>query len=376
MKTLKISILVILLFFTYPVTAFGLEEDLVSDYSDEYYDILKNELPQQTIEILEESGFDSVNFESILSAEPKDIIEFFKNTAEGTIATPLKNLLSNCIVLVGVSVALSYLSENEKKKKAVNLIIYAYIALSVSVPMASLLSAGAAAIKLSSNFMLVLLPVLAGIIAASKNPLLALNYNSLALYFAEAVSVFSSNILMPFEGMFFALICVNVVSDTMRIKNLASMIKNTVTKTLTFSATIFVAVLSIKGILSNIADTVTVKGAKMLVSSLVPVIGGSMSEAYATIVNSLILLKSSVGVFGIIAIAAVNLPVISELVFWSLSLTISAVVADVFGLKNISDFYRDVSDTVKTFNAILIFCCVLFIVSTGILLTIRNSVQG
>ena len=69
MKTLKISILVILLFFTYPVTAFGLEEDLVSDYSDEYYDILKSELPQQTIEILEESGFDSVNFESILSAE-------------------------------------------------------------------------------------------------------------------------------------------------------------------------------------------------------------------------------------------------------------------------------------------------------------------
>jgi stage III sporulation protein AE len=68
---------------------------------------------------------------------------------------------------------------------------------------------------------------------------------------------------------------------------------------------IVTAVLSIKGILSNIADTVAVKGTKLLVSSVVPIIGGSVSDAYASVVNSLLLLRSSVGIFGIVAIAVI-----------------------------------------------------------------------
>ena len=373
MKTVKITFLVILLLFSFSVCAYG-EEDVISSYSDEYYDVLSDKLTDETKEILEKSGFDSIDFEKILSSEPGDIIDFFLDSAKGALATPLKNFIVNAGVLVITGVCFSYLSDDEKKKNAVTLVVFAYIALSVCVPMKSLLSAGSAAIKMSSNFMLTLLPILAGIIAAGNNPLLALNYNSVTLYLAEAISVFSSNFLLPLEGMFFALVCVSVVSDTMRIKNLAEIIKNTVIKTLSVLASVFTAFLSIKGILSNIADSVTVKGVKMLVSSAVPIIGNSMSDAYATVVNSLLLLRSSVGVFGIVAICAINLPVIVELFLWSFSMTCSAVVSDVFGLKSVASFYRDISSVIKTFNAILIFCCVLFIISTGILLTIKNSV--
>lgn len=373
MKTVKVIFLTILLLFSFSVCAHG-EEDIISEYSDEYYDLLSDNLSDEAKEILSNSGFDSINFEKILSSEPKDIIDFFINIAKGKLSSPLKNFIVNAGVLVITGVCFSYLSDDEKKKSAVTIVVYAYIALSVCVPMKSLLSAGSAAISMSSKFMLTLLPILAGIIAAGNNPLLALNYNSVTLYLAEAISTFSSGFLVPFEGVFFALVCVSVVSDTMRIKNLAEMIKNTVVKTLSVLASIFTAFLSIKGILSNIADSVTVKGVKMIVSSAVPIIGNSMSDAYATVVNSLLLLRSSVGIFGIVAICAVNLPVITELFLWSFSMTCSAVVSDVFGLKSVAAFYRDISSVIKTFNAILIFCCVLFVISTGILLTIKNSV--
>lgn len=371
MRIIKIFVLILILMFYFQVTANA--EELTNEYGEKYYKILSDELSDEAIDILAESGFDEIDFEKILSSSPEDILNFFISCSKGKIATPLKNFVINAGVAIIVSISFSYLSEDEKKKKAVTMLVYAYISLSVCAPMASLLSAGVAAIKMSSNFMLVFLPILAGIIAASNNPLLALNYNSLTMYLAEAVSSFAANFLVPVEGMFFALICVNVVSDTMHIKNFAQTVKNTVVKTLSVLATIFTAVLSIKGILSNIADTVAVKGTKLLVSSVVPIIGGSVSEAYATIVNSLMLLRSSVGVFGIAAIAAVNLPVITELILWSVSMTCSAIVADVFSLKNIADFYREISNVIKTFNAILVFCLVLFIVSTGILITIRNS---
>lgn len=372
MRIIKIFCLVVILIFSFQITVHS--EELSDEYSEKYYEILSDELTDEATEILSQAGFDEINFDKFISASPEDIIKFFLSCADGKIATPLKNFIVNTGILVIVSVCFSYLSENEKKKKAVTILVFAYISLSVCVPMSSLLSAGAAAIKLSSNFMLTFLPVLAGIIAASNNPLLALNYNSLTLYLAETVSSFAKNFLLPVEGMFFALICVSVISDTMHIKNFANTVKNTVVKTLSVLATIFTAVLSIKGILSNIADTVAVKGTKLLVSSVVPIIGGSVSDAYASVVNSLLLLRSSVGIFGIVAIAAINLPVIIELIMWSVSMTCSAIVADVFSLKNVADFFREISNVIKTFNAILIFCCVLFIVSTGILITIKNSV--
>ncbi len=374
MRTVKICIFAILIFFTCSLTAFSEDNGDFSEFEKEYYNILKDSLSSSASDVLDEAGINSFSFEEILSSQPKDIADFFLGMAKGRINTPIKNFMFSCVVIVAVSVAFSYLSENEKKKKAVNLIVYTYISLSVIIPMSSLLSSGSAAIKTSSNFMLTLMPVLSGIVAAAKNPMLAVNYNSFAMYFAQIASSFASNILMPLEGMFFALICINISFDAMRIKNLSSIIKNTVTKTLVVLATIFVSILSVKGILSNAADTVTSKGAKMLVSSLVPVIGSSVSEAYATILNSLVLLKSSVGMFGITAIAVINLPVIIELFFWSLSLTASSVVANMFDLKSVASFYNDVSDTIKTFNAILVFCCVLFVISTGILLVIKNGV--
>lgn len=374
MKCVKILLLSVILLLSFSVECVCSEKDIFSEYSDEYYEILSDELSDDALEILENSGLNEINFEKILASGPKDIIDFFIAASKGRVSSPLKNFILNSALSVIVGISFSYLSENEKKKKAVTLLVYAYVALSVCIPMASLLSAGAAAIRMSSKFMLVFLPVLAGIIAAANNPFLALNYNSLTIYFAEAVSSFSTNFLLPLEGMFFALVCVSAVSDTMKIKNIAGIIKNAVTKTLSVLATIFVAVLSVKGILGGIADTVAVKGAKLLVSSVVPVIGGSMSEAYGAVVNSLLLLKSSVGVYGIAAIAAVNLPVIIELWLWSMSVYFSSVIADVFSLSEAASFFRDVSDVIKTFNVILIFSCVLFIISTGILLMIKNTV--
>lgn len=374
MKIIKIVIASLTIIFIFSNVSAAEGKDEILKYEDAYYELFEDELSDDTVEILEKSGIDSIDFKSIVSAEPKDILLFFKNTAEGTIKGPLKNFVFNCSVLLLLSVVFTYSSENEKRKKSLNLLAFSYIALSVCIPMASVLKSGAAAIKMSSKFMTLFLPVLGGIVAASGNPTLALNYNSFALYFAHALTSFSSNILLPFETMMFALVSVNMISDQMNVKNLAKSIKNGVVKTLSIAGAIFTAVLSVKGVLSNVADTVASKGAKVLVSSLIPVVGSSVSDAYGTIANSLLLLKSSVGVFGIAAIAAINLPVIIQLSLWSLSMSFSSAVADVLGLNSIADYFREVSNTVRIFNVILIFCCVLFIISTGILLLLKNSI--
>ena len=240
MKVVKIIFLSVFIMFIVAPISVAEEIDEILKYEDIYYEVFEDGLSEDVIRILEESGLNSIDFESIISAEPKDILNFLKNTARGTVKGPFKNFIANCSVLIFVSIVFSYLSDNEKRRKSLNLLVFAYIALSVCVPMVSVLSAGAAVIKMSSKFMTLFLPVFAGIVAASGNPTLALNYNSFTLYFAQALSAFSSNVLLPFETMLFALVSVNMVSDQMNVKNLAKSIKSGVVKFLSISARVFI----------------------------------------------------------------------------------------------------------------------------------------
>ena len=58
----------------------------------------------------------------------------------------------------------------------------------------------------------------------------------------------------------------------------------------------------------------------------------------------------------------------------TLALLVTVRAMDILGLDSIADYFREVSNTVRTFNVILIFCCVLLIISTGILLLLKNSI--
>ena len=90
-----------------------------------------------------------------------------------------------------------------------------------------------------------------------------------------------------------------------------------------------------------------------------PVIGSSISEGLLSIQAYSSLIKSSVGVVGVIAVALVFLPSIVEVVLWRISLTVCAIVSDVFGDKSVSAVLNAFLNTLLLMNVILIlflFC--------------------
>lgn len=72
----------------------------------------------------------------------------------------------------------------------------------------------------------------------------------------------------------------------------------------------FVGLLSIKGLLAGAADSAVAKGAKFLIGSFVPVVGGAVSDALGSIVSSLSLVRGATGAFGILAVLLIALPVL------------------------------------------------------------------
>lgn len=82
------------------------------------------------------------------------------------------------------------------------------------------------------------------------------------------------------------------------LKRIAGTLKWVVTSVLTVVLLVFVGYLTVSGVIAALPDAVTVKAAKFTMSSLVPVVGGILSDAAETVLAGARILKNAVGVFG------------------------------------------------------------------------------
>mgnify|MGYP002236260609 CR=1 FL=1 len=115
------------------------------------------------------------------------------------------------------------------------------------------------AVETTSDFMLALIPVLAGIITAAGNPTLALTYGSFAMAAAQAAAQTAGNIIMPLCGAFSAFGVSASLSPELKLIKLADMIKKLTIGVLSFVAAAFSAVLGLKSLLAGSADTLASK---------------------------------------------------------------------------------------------------------------------
>ena len=119
-------------------------------------------------------------------------------------------------------------------------------------------------------------------------------------------------------------------------------------------------------------DSVAVKGVKTLVSSTVPIVGSALGDSLTSILGSIALIKNTVGFFGILVIALINLPVIIDLLLWYLAVAFASAVSGTLGLAQIQKMLDGIGATISLVNVLVIFTAFLFTVSTGIILQFRG----
>ena len=91
------------------------------------------------------------------------------------------------------------------------------------------------------------------------------------------------------------------------LKRLAGVLKWVVTTVLTILLLTYVGYLTVSGVVAGTADAVAVKAARFTVSSMVPVVGGILSDAAETVLAGAGVLKNAVGVFGMLTILSICL---------------------------------------------------------------------
>lgn len=374
MRKVKIFAVCVLIILSFSVNAYAAGES-------EYYngqvessgaeDILRG-LDSETKERLGELGIEDVNFSSLFDVSFSKIFSFVKKAAEGKFESPLKSLMKLLSVIILIAVCESFMPDDDKMKNVINMAAVLFSVTVIISPLYDAMESAVSSVGVCADFMKSLIPVLVGIVSASGNPSLAVSFQSCAFAAAEVISALGKNYVVPIVGAVTALDLTGSLMPSMKLSGITELVKKTVIQTLSFTATLYVSFLGIKGALANAADTVASKGIKLVISSAVPIVGGAVSEAYSGIIGSLVLVKSTVGIFGIIVIAVITVPSMLQLLFWIFALKLGAAAGEVFSLGGVSSLLKALSCAITLLNVVILFGAVLFIISLALLLSLKK----
>ncbi len=366
-KAFVVLILTLFIFILSAMPVFA-EDDLLNGMgADELY----SAVPDEIKELFEEVGINEISFDSIFNVKAKDILALFKKLITGGIESPINSLVRLVAVIVLLAVCECFVPDDSKIKALTEMAGILFCTVSVLSQLTTAISSAVASITVTEKFMLILIPVLTAIVSVAGNPTLALSFQSIAFVGAEIISGVASNVIVPVVGAVLSLDITGSIMPAYKLTGLTDFIKKTITVIMSFAATLFVSFLGLKGALANAADSLASKGIKLVISSAVPVVGGALSEAYSGVIGSLVLAKSTVGIFGICAVALINLPSCVQLLFWIFALRFGAAVADLFEQHSISSLLKALASSITLLNVVLLFVAVLFIISTALLLLIR-----
>lgn len=379
MKIKKILIVIFLIaLILIPVCAFAQEEYNEEEYNQtlEQFDLsFLEELDEDTYKVLDELGLTDFDYNKIIDFSFSDIADYLKEM----IADGVKKPLYSCGIILLIIILSSFFQgfrESVNDSEMISL-LSTVSALVIAVLLVSQLkysiSSACAAISVCADFIFAFVPAFCIIVAASGNTVTAFSTNTLLLSLAQALNFISENIFLPLSNCFLAIgICSGIRSE-LNLQQLIFNLKKYLTTAISVCATAFVSILSIKTAVSARADAIGLRSMRFAINSVVPVIGGAISEGLLSIQAYSSLIKSSVGIVGIIAVLTVFVPPVLNVSFWRLFLSLCRTVSDIFNDRSVSSVLKAFEDSLLIMNVILILSMVTTIISIGILIAARGS---
>lgn len=355
----------------------------LAENTDEYYrdwlessgaGELSDYLSEDTNEYLEKIGCDEIEFEKLLDVSPKAVFGLLGELITGGISEPLKGFLKATGAVLLISVCSGFFPDDEKSKSVLNMICGCFLAVGIFSPAMESIRAAVSAIDVCTAFEKALIPVLAAVVTVSGNPTMALSVQGAAFAAAEFIESLAKNFALPLVGITAALGITGAMLPTLRLSAIGETIRKTLTTVLASAASLFTGFLALKSLLSASADSLAVKGVKLAASTFVPVVGGALSEAYTSIVGSLSLLRTSIGIYAIIALFVTVVPIAVNLALWVIAMRFACSVSDLLDCRQCSEILRNIAFVFSMVNTLLLLCTAVFIISAGLVVLIKSGV--
>jgi len=150
------------------------------------------------------------------------------------------------------------------------------------------------------QFMIALIPLVLGIMAAIGNVTSVAMFHPVIVFVVNIIGNFISVIIFPLIFFSAVLHIVSAFTDKYKVTHLANFLKIVSLGLMGVFMSIFLGVISIQGAAGAIADGITIRTAKFVTGNFVPIVGKMFSDAADTVVGASLLLKNSIGIIGVI----------------------------------------------------------------------------
>lgn len=347
--------------------------DSIIDYGS---DRIISAVPDEAGEILDDmqitpdnSGALGLTFGGVLS----EVLELFRLQ----IGEPLKLLCALCgvVLLCVLAESVSQTQQQPDQLKGVFSVVGVLCAAGITAAaVGEVLDETLSALSAAANFALVFIPAFTGIAAAMGHVSTAAAVNSVVLAATQLFSQLSVNLLAPMCGTILGVSAAGAANPQMKLDKLGEIIKKFVIWGITLIMTVFMSVLSTQTLVASSADNAAIKAAKFVVSQGVPFVGGTISDSVNFFGGGLAALKGSVGTYGIIAAAAIVLPVLVNLICYRLALFCAENAAGIFGLKELAALFKSCCSVMTIILSVTVCFLLLNTLAVFLMLAITNVV--
>lgn len=339
------------------------KENLYNSLSEE----AKNSLSNLGITSIDPNQINNLSFDKLIS----QVVSTFANQS----ATPMKALISVIAVMLLSSVlsGLKNTLSNSKMQQTIDIVSTLCITTALVMPVSQTILQATNVIITASNFMLAYIPIMLVVMVSSGHAVSGGAYYSMMVMAGQGVSQIASKIITPMLNAFLGISIASSISANVNLSGITAFISKIIKWLLGFTMTMFTALLTFRQIITTSMDNVSTRAVRFTLNSLIPVVGSALSDAYRTIQSSVNLIKSGFGVFVIISIAIVFLPIIAQCLMWQFSIGISKMTGEVLNLTQPCKVLEAVSTVVTTLMAIIFCIMAVFIISTAVILLMGGA---
>ncbi|WP_438544101.1 stage III sporulation protein AE [Clostridium sp.] len=327
--------------------------------------------------------------------DPEGFIQSYIETGQGNLTIKdlglvivnllfkeVKVVLKLVISVVAIAILCALLKNLEdafKNESVSNIAFYAcYSVLIIILSRSFLISIDVAleAIKSITDFMSALLPILVTMIAIAGGFVQAATMDPIVLGSVVLIPQVYKFVIIPLILMSFVLKFVNNLSNEHKIDNLCKLVSQSVLWIQGIIITVFIAMLTIRGITADTMDAVALKTTKFAIDNFIPIVGKAFSDAITSVAGYSLIIKNAITGIGLVVLVLILIYPIVKLVVMTFIYKISASLIEPISDKRITSSLAMAGDSLMLLTSCLISISIMFFILLGIMASAGKFIVG
>lgn len=343
--------------------------DYISNIKNQY-EILRDINAKDYVESFMKNGKGNVPIKKIATAS---ITYMFKEVAA---SMKLIGVLMIVAIICALLKNLQQAFSNESLSNIAYFACYALIIIILSKSFYMGVSIARDTITKMTDFMMALIPILIMLIAGVGGVAEATFIDPIVIGALNIGASIFSNLIIPIICMAFVLQFVNNLSSDYKISKLIKLLNQGVLWIQGIVMTIFVGIITIRGISAKTIDQVTAKTAKYAVDNFIPVVGKCLSDAISTVAGYSLLLKNSISTLGLIVIIVMLLVPVIKILTMAFMYKISAALIEPISDSRLVNSIGAAGDSLILILSCVICVSVMFFIMIAIMASAGKIMIG